>query len=175
MIGLEFFYNWNLDWFTNCIGFPGFSNSPHPRRLVWHTYVITFLIIFHPINAESFIYEGYIGPLPPYPFLTFTLMQLLLYVFFLLLSFIYEPFGSYICIWMKSNYDWLKMKSAQLNMLYSHLDLGQRNMRGGVRSGVPSAPPPRAPIFPTYNTCFRFLPSSLESVKNCHLPSPLCM
>ena len=66
----------------SCIGFPGFSNSPHPRRLVWHTYVITFLIIFHPINAESFIYEGYIGPLPPYPFLTFTLMQLLLYVFF---------------------------------------------------------------------------------------------
>ena len=55
----------------SCIGFPGFSNSPHPRRLVWHTYVITFLIIFHPINAESFIYEQYdIRASPdPYPFI----------------------------------------------------------------------------------------------------------
>ena len=34
---------------------------------------------------QNRLYMKDIGPLPPYPFLTFTLMQLLLYVFLLLL------------------------------------------------------------------------------------------
>ena len=108
---------------------------------------------------QNRLYMKDIGPLPPYPFLTFTLMQLLLYVFFLLLSFIYEPFGSYICIWMKSNYDWLKMKSAQLNMLYSHLDFdnGAEKYRGGkVRRPLcppPLGPPYSLPITPVSGFC----------------------
>ena len=62
----------------SCIGFPGFSISPrkenHRRsvRLVCrHTYAVTFLITFHPINAESFIYELYDirASSDPYPFI----------------------------------------------------------------------------------------------------------
>ena len=81
---------------------------------------------------QNRLYMKDIGPLPPYPFLTLDAAFTICFFSFCL-SFIYERFGSYICIWMKSNYDWLKMKSAQLNMLYSHLDFdnGAEKYGGG--------------------------------------------
>ena len=63
---------------------------------------------------QNRLYMKDIGPLPPYPFLTFTLMQLLLYVFF---PFAYHSYmndldHTYVYEWNPIMTDW---KWNQLN------------------------------------------------------------